>query len=596
MPQYTLNFSDPTKTDNVIVPEMPPGINSVDTSLGLVGRGYPNYGLKIAENFLHLLENFASPLPPENPIEGQLWYDTSDPYNKVLRVMDGTATSTRWPSANGIYQQNTDPTLSATAGLKNGDIWVDTASNALKIYNTNGWTTVGPAVAEGAAKTTSEPTSIVDTEGNTHNVILNYVGGDVVSIISKDAAFFPRSVISGFDSVRPGVTLTNNNYSRFYGTAQSALNFELNGEAVSANKFLRKDDLTAGANGQIITGRILFQQPSTNSSASKGAYGVVISDIVDSAYIQFHKEDTNAVLTNSKPGGRIFLRSTNLSGVSANTVSIESGTVGINTNTSAVSPALDVYGSTRISNTLTVLSTSSVALNVRNGGMNVAGGITAGGRVSANSISVTNALTVGTPEGFGSIIAPVAPDRYDLGSAANPFRNLYVSGILASAGTVIYGSITGSATRLAAPSTFRMQGQVTSNSFAFSGIENNLIFNTTISRDAITSQTSVTTATDTLTLMVVDTSTSALVTTPQKISRKAFLQDVSFTGMIVNYGGSIIPRGWLLCNGSGYTISAYPNLFNVIGYTYGGALGTFYIPSLSMTDSGGHTVNYIIKT
>jgi hypothetical protein len=91
---YTLRFSDISKPQTVTVPDMPPGINTIDTSLNLVGKNYPNYGEKIAENFLHLLENFSGPLPPENPIEGQLWYDTSDPTNKVLRIMDGTTTST----------------------------------------------------------------------------------------------------------------------------------------------------------------------------------------------------------------------------------------------------------------------------------------------------------------------------------------------------------------------------------------------------------------------------------------------------------------------------------------------------------------------
>lgn len=594
MAQYTLNFSDPTKTDNVIVPEMPPGINTVDTSLSLVGRGYPNYGLKIAENFLHLLENFSSPLPPENPIEGQLWYDTSDPYNKVLRIMDGTASGTRWPAANGIYQQNIDPTLSSTAGLKNGDIWVDTSSNSLKIYNTDGWTLVGPTVSTGVAKTTTEPATILDTNGTEHSVILNYVNGSVVSIISKDTAFTPREVIDGFSSIRPGITMTTNNFARFYGASESTLSLQISGVNYSANSFLRKNDSTI--NGQVITGRILFRQPSTIASESKGTYGLVINDAIDSNYIQFHKESNNAVITNSKPGGRIFLRTSNLSGSLSDTVSIETGIVAINTATTTSSPALDVYGTARVSNTLTVLTSASKAVDIKNGGLYVAQGITAGGNISAGSVSVSNTVTLGTVSGYGSILVPNGPDRYDIGSASNPFRNLYVSGILASAGTVIYGSITGSATRLATPSTFRMQGQVTSNSFAFSGVENNVTFSTTISKNAITSQTGITTATDTLTLLVVDTSTTSIATTPQKISRKDFLADVAFTGMIAAYGGSVIPHGWLLCNGSSFTITTYPNLYNVIGYDYGGSAGTFYLPNISVTDSGGRTINYIIKT
>lgn len=594
MAQYTLNFSDPTKTDNIIVPEMPPGINTVDTSLSLVGRGYPNYGLKIAQNFLNLLENFSSPLPPENPIEGQLWYDTSDPYNKVLRIMDGTASGTRWPSANGIYQQNVDPTLSATAGLKNGDIWVDTASNSLKIYNTNGWTLVGPTVGTGLSKTTTEPATIVDTNGDEHSVILNYVDGSVISIISKDTAFTPRTVIDGFPSIRPGVSITTNNFARYYGTVESALNLQINNVNYSANNFLRKND--TNINGQVITGRVLFRQPSTAAAESKGSYGLVINDVVDSNYIQFHKETNNAVITNSKAGGRIFLRTTNLSGSMSDTISIESGAVAINTATTTSSPALDVYGSTRISNTLTVMSSNVKAVDIKNGGLYVAQGITAAGNISAGSVSVSNTVTLGTVSGYGAILVPNGADRYDIGTPTNPFRNLYVSGILASAGTVIYGSITGSASRLSTPSTFRMQGQVISNSFAFSGVENNVTFNTTLAKTAITSQTGITTATDTLTLLVVDTSTTSIATTPLKISRKDFLADVSFTGMITAYGGIAAPDGWLLCNGASFTITTYPDLYNVIGYSYGGSAGTFYLPNISVTDQGGHTINYIIKT
>ena len=141
--EYTLHFSDPTKQETITVPAMPPGLNTVDTSLNLVGRGYPNYGLKFAENFLHLLENFSSPLPPENPIEGQLWFDTSDSGRKVLRIMDGTATAVKWPSATGIYQQSTDPNDQYTA--KNGDIWVDTGENSLKLWDGLNWQLVGPS-------------------------------------------------------------------------------------------------------------------------------------------------------------------------------------------------------------------------------------------------------------------------------------------------------------------------------------------------------------------------------------------------------------------------------------------------------------------
>jgi hypothetical protein len=224
---YTLNFSDPSKTETITVPDMPPGVNIVDTSLSLVGKGYPNYGVTYAQNFVKLLENFASSLPPENPIEGQLWYDTSDPTNKVLRVMDGTASSTRWPSANGIYQQSQDPKISATQGLKIGDIWVDTASNQLKIYNNNSWILIGPAISSGVTKTGSEVQTIVDTSSTNHKVILNYIEDNVVSIVANET-FIPNTVISGFTNLKPGINLSSNNSAMLSGTSDSALNLKIN--------------------------------------------------------------------------------------------------------------------------------------------------------------------------------------------------------------------------------------------------------------------------------------------------------------------------------------------------------------------------------
>jgi microcystin-dependent protein len=49
-------------------------------------------------------------------------------------------------------------------------------------------------------------------------------------------------------------------------------------------------------------------------------------------------------------------------------------------------------------------------------------------------------------------------------------------------------------------------------------------------------------------------------------------------GTICLFGGSIAPNGWLLCQGQGISTSTYSNLFSIIGYTFGGNSGTFYLP------------------
>lgn len=60
--------------------------NSANTSLRLPGRGIPDFGEIIAENFIHLLEHFAGETPPTYPVSGQLWFDKTISDNYQLRV------------------------------------------------------------------------------------------------------------------------------------------------------------------------------------------------------------------------------------------------------------------------------------------------------------------------------------------------------------------------------------------------------------------------------------------------------------------------------------------------------------------------------
>jgi len=53
-------------------------INISATDLTLIGKDYAFYGLPQNENFVYLLENFANDTAPPYPIQGQLWYNTSD--------------------------------------------------------------------------------------------------------------------------------------------------------------------------------------------------------------------------------------------------------------------------------------------------------------------------------------------------------------------------------------------------------------------------------------------------------------------------------------------------------------------------------------
>lgn len=61
-------------------------IDTTTTSLSLIGKNASNSGLPINENFVALLQNFASSSPPASPIVGQIWYDS---VSSSIKVWDG---------------------------------------------------------------------------------------------------------------------------------------------------------------------------------------------------------------------------------------------------------------------------------------------------------------------------------------------------------------------------------------------------------------------------------------------------------------------------------------------------------------------------
>jgi len=51
-------------------------------------------------------------------------------------------------------------------------------------------------------------------------------------------------------------------------------------------------------------------------------------------------------------------------------------------------------------------------------------------------------------------------------------------------------------------------------------------------------------------------------------------------GSLQAYAGASAPSGWLLCDGTSYSTSVYPELYSVLGYTYGGSGANFNVPDL----------------
>lgn len=70
-------------------------VDTVSTSLGLVGRNFSGYGQILDTNFVKLTESFADSSPPAHPLKGQLWFNTVSSTLCVCPA-DGTLEANSW--------------------------------------------------------------------------------------------------------------------------------------------------------------------------------------------------------------------------------------------------------------------------------------------------------------------------------------------------------------------------------------------------------------------------------------------------------------------------------------------------------------------
>jgi microcystin-dependent protein len=248
---------------------------------------------------------------------------------------------------------------------------------------------------------------------------------------------------------------------------------------------------------------------------------------------------------------------------------------------------------------------TSTTVSMNQGNIVASGSASIGGNlvVSGNSTS-TGVLTLGSNSGNGSIIVPANSSTYSIGSTQAPFKDVYMTGEIKSpSGSLItvYGNITGSANGLQNATTFRISGQVqTTADVVFNGTGTDKTFQVSLSPSAISAQSQSTVSTSSHQLLVLDTATSEL----RKINRDVFIGGVFPPGFVSPFGGSSVPPGWLLCDGSSYSNVLYQNLFSAIGLVFGGdsGAGTFNVPDMTTSTyvttgtNTGTYINYIIKT
>ncbi|MGI0076022.1 MAG: hypothetical protein ACREAU_01280, partial [Nitrosopumilaceae archaeon] len=141
---YPINFTDPLSGEFLVAPFTSNGsifptiffpldatAISADTSLLIYGKGHPNYGERIQEDLIHLLENFYGATEPVHAVSGQLWFASVHYWQDTVgstfyRFDDPTQT---WI----IITPTTSPT--PPPGPIDGDHWFEPGSLTLSIWN-----------------------------------------------------------------------------------------------------------------------------------------------------------------------------------------------------------------------------------------------------------------------------------------------------------------------------------------------------------------------------------------------------------------------------------------------------------------------------
>jgi len=245
---YTIN-----KTDGSVVATITDGTVDNTTSVQLFGKSFSGFGEGLNENLVKLLENSASTSAPTAPLKGELWMDTS---TSQLKVYDGTS----FKPTGGAKSQASAPTNPGA-----GDLWHDSDDDQLFVYTGSAFQLVGPVFTAGQTLSGWKIETLGSSGGN-KVVSSMFAGNTRVCILSKET-FTPSVTQSGFASIKAGLTLNSTLGAVFEGTNTQASNIDVSGTSntsstvIAGGNFLRADaaDTTTGAltidaNGGIIIG------------------------------------------------------------------------------------------------------------------------------------------------------------------------------------------------------------------------------------------------------------------------------------------------------------------------------------------------------
>lgn len=319
------------KTDGSVLTEVVDGtVDQTSTDLTLIGKNASSYGEFFNENLIRLLENFANTTAPSNPIEGQLWYDTTEGRLKVydgngFRVSGGTIVSNKVP--NNLVQ---------------GDIWIDSYRKQLFFYDGTQLTLSGPQYTDQQGLTGLTIESILDTNQLSHTVAVMYVGQVLMGIWSKDQ-FTPAAPIAG---AKPGVVYKGFNIGALSGAEFKVIASQARGIIAADGSNKVPEDFVSVTDPETIFQGKVFINNTLPLTLGPGP----------STEIRVTNNEFN--ITPLQSGQEVVLKVKNASGIKS-AIHVKPTTEYVGIFTAAPEAMLDVNGDTIVRGNLTVKGTTT---------------------------------------------------------------------------------------------------------------------------------------------------------------------------------------------------------------------------------------------
>jgi len=289
--------------------------NGTTASIGgitLIGKNYTGYGELIAEDFVKILENNANSTAPASPLEGQLWWDTT---NQCLKVYNS---STNWhPTSVYVGATGTYPHTTTT-----GALWYNTTTGQLGVNSdgtANGW------------KNFSSTTESTSTEVLTFTVgQVSSTSADANGYVADDTVEVLADIVQSGASVKQVVRVTS---PCAFQIKSTSANVTVSG---TAEKYIY-ENFTAVVDGVSGTANCLVR-------------GVNLDDAVQTEGVQASSIDgTYGSLTGASTLSQIIRESRNFLIKSTSYTALDGEKIGVNTTSGPVTitlPGSPVTGAT----------------------------------------------------------------------------------------------------------------------------------------------------------------------------------------------------------------------------------------------------------